>query len=115
MRGFANIFGDYNDCLHQHFGRRGFAIIFSHYNGSRAFVDTFVINIYDDLPSSLSLRGYINFFGTDVYFTFLNHLGSRGSPITSVLTYTFATMATMTTSTTTCTTKDSVTSAARRS
>lgn len=37
----------------QHLGWRGFA----HYNGSRAFVDTFDMNTYNDLPSSRSLRG----------------------------------------------------------
>lgn len=40
--------------LQQHFGRSGF--IFGHYNGSRAFVSTFVINAYDDLSSLPSLR-----------------------------------------------------------
>jgi hypothetical protein len=37
-------------CLHQEIGERGFTIIFGHYNGLRAFVDTFGINVYDDLP-----------------------------------------------------------------
>ena len=87
--------------LHQHINRRGFTIIFGHYNSSRAFVDTFGINVYENLPSSPSLRGYINSFGTKVYFTFLDHIGSRGSPTTLVWKSTYATMATMTKSTTT--------------
>jgi hypothetical protein len=70
--------------LHQHFNRRAFAIILSHYNGSRAFVDTFGIIFYDDFPLSLSSRGYINSLSTEAYFTFLDHLSSRGSPTTSV-------------------------------
>jgi hypothetical protein len=99
MRGFANIFGDYNDSSPPTHRQEGFVVIFVHYNGSRAFVDTFGIKVYDDLPSSLSLRGYINSFGTEVYFSFLDHFSSRGSPRTSVQTSTSATMATMTMST----------------
>lgn len=71
-------------CLLQHFGKSGFAIIFTDYNGSRAFIDTFSINAYDDLPPSLSLRGYINSFSTKVYYTFVNCFDSRGSSVTLV-------------------------------
>ena len=85
IRGFANIiFGCYDDSSSPTHHRRGFTIIFGHYNDSRAFVDTFGIKVYDELPSSLSSRSYINSFGTEVYFTFLDHFDSRGSPTTSV-------------------------------
>jgi hypothetical protein len=66
--------------------------MFGHYNSLRAFVDTCGINVYDDLPSSSSSRGYINSFGTDVYFTFLDHFDSRGLSRTSVWTSTYATI-----------------------
>lgn len=46
QRAFVNIFGDYND--------------------SKAFVDTFNINAYDDLPSSSSSKGYENSSSIDV-------------------------------------------------
>jgi hypothetical protein len=99
--------------LCQHIGIRAFTIIFGHYNNSRAFVDTFGVNVYDDLPSPPSLRGYINSFGTKVHFTFLKHFGSRGTPTTSLWTFTYAIMDTMTMSTTTSTTKYLVTSASQ--
>ena len=70
--------------LHQHIGKRGFTIIFTHYNGSRASIDTFDINTYDDLPLSPNSRGYVNSFGTKVYYTFVNHSGSRGLPTTLI-------------------------------
>jgi hypothetical protein len=72
--------------LCQHISRRGFAIIFGRYNGSRAFVNNFGINVYDDLPLSPSLMGYINSFGTEVYFTVLDHFGLRGSAATLIST-----------------------------
>jgi hypothetical protein len=56
-------------CLHQHFGKRDFSIIFTHYNDLRAFVDTFGLNAYDNLLLSLSSRGYLNSFVTEVYYT----------------------------------------------
>jgi hypothetical protein len=70
--------------LYQHIGKRGFAINFTHYNGSRASIDTFDINTYDDLPLSPNSKGYVNSFGTKVDYTFVNHFGSRGSLTTSV-------------------------------
>jgi hypothetical protein len=60
--------------------QEGFAIIFTHFNGSRAKIDTSDINTYDDLPLSPNSRGYINSFGTKVYYTFINRFGSRGPP-----------------------------------
>jgi hypothetical protein len=59
------------------FGRRGFVIIFNHYNGPRAFISTFGINTHDDLALSLSSKGYINSFDTKVYYTFVNHFDWR--------------------------------------
>jgi hypothetical protein len=50
----------------------------------RAFVDTFSINAYDDLLSTLGSRAYIDSIGTEVDFIFVNHLGSRGSLTTLV-------------------------------
>jgi hypothetical protein len=94
--------------LHQHFSKRGFAIIFAHDNGSRAFVDTFGINAYDNLPSPLRSRGYINSFGTKEYFIFVGHFSSRGSLTSLVQTSTSATMDTTTASTTPSIIEDSV-------
>jgi hypothetical protein len=90
------------------FGKRGFTIIFTHYNGSRAFVNAFGINTHDDLPSLPSLRCYVKSFGPKVYYTFINHFDSRGSLITSVRTFISTTMTTLTTPNAT---EDSVTSA----
>jgi hypothetical protein len=53
--------------LYQDFSKWGFYIIFTHYNDLRAFIDTFDIDTYDDLLLSLSLRGYVKFFGNKVY------------------------------------------------
>jgi len=50
--------------LRQYFGKRGFAVIFTHYNGSRAFINTSVIKAYDHMPASPNLRGYVNSLGT---------------------------------------------------
>jgi len=58
----------------------GSTIIFGLYNALRAFVDTFNINAYDDLPSSHSSRGYVNSSDIEVYYTFFNHSDSRASP-----------------------------------
>jgi hypothetical protein len=44
----------------------------------RTFDYIFGTNAYDDLPSMLSLRGYINSFGTGAYFIFLDHFGLKG-------------------------------------
>ena len=64
---------------HQHFGKGGFAIIFIHYNGSRAFVDISSVNAYDHLAPSPSSKGYVSSFDTKVYHTFI-----RGSSATWV-------------------------------
>jgi hypothetical protein len=79
------------------FGWRGFAIILAHYNGSRAFVNSFEINAYGDSLPSPSLRGCINSFNTKVYHTFINHFDSRGSSATLVQTSTSTTMTMSTT------------------
>ena len=80
-------------------GRRGFSIIFIHYNGSRAFINNFHINAYNNLPPLSSSMGYVNSFGNEVYYyyTFVNHFGSRGSLTTSVRTFTSTTMTPSTT------------------
>jgi hypothetical protein len=79
------------------FGRRGFTIILAHYNGSRAFVNSFGINAYGDSLPSPSLRGYTNSFNTKVYNTFVNHFDSRGSSTTLVQTSTSTTTTMLTT------------------
>jgi hypothetical protein len=56
----------------------GFTIIFTHYNGLSAFINTFGINANNDLPSSPSSQCYVNYFGTKVYYTFVNHCDSKG-------------------------------------
>ena len=66
------------------FGRRGFAITLAHYNGSRAFTNSFGINAYSGSLPSPSMRDYINSFDTKVYHTFVKHFDSRGSLATLV-------------------------------
>ena len=64
--GFANNFVIYTKIAYAKyhcrrvFGRRGFATILAHYNGSRAFANSFDINTYSGSLPSPSKRGYIN-------------------------------------------------------
>jgi hypothetical protein len=78
------------------FFRRAFTIILTHYYDLRAFVGTFDINTYNDLPPSPRLRGYVNSFGIKVYST-SNHFGATGSSTTLVWTSTSTTMTMLTT------------------
>jgi hypothetical protein len=96
-------------CLRQHFSRRVFtnifAIIFTHYNVLRDFVNTFGVNAHDDLSPSLRSRGYINSFRRKVYYTNVYHFTSRGPLTTKFWT---STSTTVTMSTTPSVTEDSI-------
>jgi len=55
--------------LCEHFNKRDFIIMFTHYNGSRAFIDTFNINAYNATTCTTfaKLGGYINSLDIEAY------------------------------------------------
>jgi len=59
-------------------GKRGFAIIFNHYNSLRAFIDTFGINVYDDLPYHQARRDTSTLSSTKLHYAFINQFNSDG-------------------------------------
>jgi hypothetical protein len=47
-------------------------------------INTYDIKTYDDLPLLPNSRGYVNSYGTKVYYTFIDRSSLRGSSTTLV-------------------------------